>query len=85
MDCCDSADRKLVNMGLMLARRGINPAEFARREAPALVARTVLTCQQCPAGEVCRDWLARTGERIECVPAFCPNAGRFEVIAAFAR
>ena len=27
---CKSADRKLANMSLMLTRRGIDPAEFAR-------------------------------------------------------
>lgn len=74
---CESADRKLVNMTLMLTRRGIDPAEFAR-EVPAVAARAIMTCQQCAAGEVCRDWLARTGDRIERVPAFCPNALRFE-------
>ncbi|MBZ0147712.1 MAG: DUF6455 family protein [Pseudorhodoplanes sp.] len=76
---CKSADRKLANMSLMLTRRGIDPAEFAR-EVPAVAARAIMTCQQCAAGDVCRDWLARTGPGIERVPAFCPNALRFEAV-----
>ena len=85
MTSCESVDRNIINMSAMLIRLGIDPAEFARREAPALVGRCVAACQQCAASEPCRDWLARTGERIERAPAFCPNAARFEVVAAFTK
>jgi hypothetical protein len=78
MNLCESADRKIANMTQMLTRRGIDPAEFAR-DVPAVAARAIMTCQQCGAGDICRDWLARTGARIERVPAFCPNALRFEI------
>lgn len=78
MNLCESADRKIVNMTQMLTRRGVDPAEFAQ-EVPAVAARAIRTCQQCAAGDVCRDWLARAGPRIEHVPAFCPNAARFEM------
>lgn len=82
---CKSADRNVANMAAMLTRRGLDPVDFAREQPPVLVARAVEHCQQCTAGDVCRDWLARTGERIERVPAFCPNADRFEVVAVFAK
>lgn len=74
---CESADRNLSNMGL--TRRGIDPTEFAQ-EVPVVAARAIMTCQQCGAGDVCCDWLARTDDRIERVPAFCPNALRFEAV-----
>jgi hypothetical protein len=78
MNLCESTDRKIVNMTQMLTRRGVDPAAFAQ-EVPAVAARAIMTCQQCGAGDICRDWLARTGPRIERVPAFCPNALRFEM------
>lgn len=74
------ADRNFANMATMLTRRGIDPAEFAQ-EVPLVAARAVKTCQQCVAGEVCRDWLVRSGAAIERVPAFCPNALRFKSVA----
>ena len=77
MNRCENADRRIVNMNTMLMRRGIDPAEFVR-ELPMVAARAVMTCQQCAAGDVCHDWLARAGAGIEHVPAFCPNALRFE-------
>ena len=83
MKLCESADRNIANMAAMLMRRGINPADFALQQPPALVARAITDCQHCAAGEVCRDWLARTGDRIERVPAFCANSQRFEVVATF--
>jgi hypothetical protein len=76
----DQAERNSTNMAAMLTRRGVDPAEFAR-EVPMVAARAVMTCQQCAAGEICRDWLERAGKEIERVPAFCPNALRFEAAA----
>jgi hypothetical protein len=77
MNRCAGADRRIANMNAMLMRRGVDPVEFVR-DVPMVAARAVMTCQQCAAGDVCRDWLARAGTRIEHVPAFCPNALRFE-------
>lgn len=73
----EKTDHHILNMSGMLVRRGVDPTEFVR-EAPMVAARAIMTCQQCAAGKVCRDWLARAGDRIEHVPAFCPNALRFE-------
>lgn len=85
MDRYTSADRNVSNMAAMLMRRGINAADFVLEQPPALVARAVGDCQRCTAGQVCQDWLARTGTGIARVPAFCPNADRLEVVAVFAK
>ena len=80
MNRCVSADRKIANMNAMLMRLGIDPAEFVR-EVPLVGTRAIKTCEQCAAGDVCHDWLARAGASIERVPAFCPNKLRFEAAA----
>lgn len=72
----ESFDRKIINMSTMLTRLGIDPAV---PRYGSLFRKAIGDCQACSAGEVCRDWLARAGERFEHPPAFCPNAHRFEL------
>jgi hypothetical protein len=74
----ESFDRKIANMSTMLSRLGIDPAMAAGLEFGSLFASAIRACQACPAGEVCRDWLARGEGRLERAPAFCPNAQRFD-------
>jgi len=73
----DRVDRQLGNLAEMMERLGLDPAAVARHRLGFVVSSAVKTCQACPSGDVCRDWLLRATPTLQKAPAFCPNAGRF--------
>ncbi len=78
MSFVDRMDRKMTSMRAMMDKSGIDMDRFAARCRGQDLVAAIRTCQFCGAGDVCHDWLQRAPERIAHVPAFCPNAGRFE-------
>ncbi len=71
----DKAIRRLRNMSEMMDRVGFDAEALARAD---LDVRSVFrACQNCPADEVCHDWLVRASKSLKRAPAFCPNVERF--------
>lgn len=82
MSIFDSLDRKIDNMSTMLTRFGIDPAEFAQQRLGSAFTSALRACRACRSEATCSAWLARTGPAIDRIPAFCPNAQRFETVKA---
>jgi hypothetical protein len=74
----DPHDLHLVCMSEMLERLQIEPSAAARSNFGNAFGASVHACEDCEAGEACRDWLMRAGSRIAKAPAFCPNVQRFD-------
>jgi hypothetical protein len=72
----DRYDRQMKTFGDMTTKLGIDPVDLARDCLGYRLATAIRRCSACPAGDVCRDWLART-ERADDAPAFCPNRDVF--------
>jgi hypothetical protein len=73
--------QRLENMGDMMNRLGLGPQLGESKDAIVL-ASAVRTCENCPSGGLCRDWLTRAAATLYKPPAFCPNADRFAQLLA---
>jgi hypothetical protein len=62
------------NMAAMTERLGMSTVQAVWPTGVSHLARTIVACQQCDSGDVCRDWLARAPNQIGLPPAFCRNA-----------
>jgi|SRR5512132_368781 hypothetical protein len=73
--------QRLENMSDMMNRLGLGPQPGEPKDA-IVVASAVRTCENCPSGSLCRDWLTRAAATLYQAPAFCPNADRFAQLLA---
>ncbi len=78
MSFVDRIERKMASMRAMMDKAGVDMDRFAISHRGQDLVAAIRTCQFCGAGDVCRDWLQRAPEHVAHVPAFCPNAERFE-------
>lgn len=78
MSFVDRLERQMSSMTAMMDKTGIDMDRFATRRRGLNLVAAIRTCQGCSAGDVCNEWLQRAPDQVAHVPAFCPNADRFE-------
>lgn len=79
MSFFEHMDRKMASMATMMDKAGVGIDRFAASRHGVDLAEAIRTCRACAAGDVCKDWLQRAPGHVAHVPAFCPNAARFEL------
>ena len=84
MSNLDAADRRRRNLSEMLNRLGLDAEMLAHGRLAIGLRSAVSTCQSCDTDQLCQAWLMRAPERLDTVPAFCPNCGLFACERAIA-
>ena len=72
---------RVENMSDMMTRLGL-ASQLGEPKDAIVLASAVRTCEDCPSGGLCRNWLTRAAPTLYRAPAFCPNADRFAQLLA---
>jgi hypothetical protein len=69
-------DLRMRQMHAMMDRLDVDIADAARARLGGAFHSATRTCQACPNGTTCSQWLQECRDK-DAFPSFCPNAGFF--------